>query len=133
MDSMTRKERSSQMGLIGNKNTKPELAIRRIIFAMGYRYRLHGKEIPGRPDLVFKGKRKVIFINGCFWHRHECKMGRMPKSNLTFWQSKLESNRLRDLRNLERIKEIGWASLVIWECELRNPNLITRIKKFLDE
>jgi DNA mismatch endonuclease, patch repair protein len=121
------------MGLVGSKNTKPELVIRRMIFAMGYRYRLHWKELPGRQDLVFKVKRKVIFVSGCFWHRHECKMRRMPKSNLVFRQSKLDGNKLRDLKNLDRIKAIGWASLVVWECELKNPELINRIKKFLDE
>jgi DNA mismatch endonuclease (patch repair protein) len=119
--------------LIKNKDTGPELRIRKLVFNMGYRYRLHGSSLPGRPDLVFKSKRKVIFVHGCFWHRHNCKMGRLPKTKIDYWLLKLEKNRLRDLSNLEKIKQLGWTSLVIWECELKHSNLEGRIKKFLDK
>jgi len=133
MDTLTPKERSTRMGLIKNKNTVPELKIRRLVFRLGYRYRLHDNALPGKPDLVFKARRKVIFIHGCFWHRHKCSMGRLPKSKTDFWLPKLEQNRLRDLDNLKRLEELGWSTLTIWECQLNEDNLEERIKKFLDE
>lgn len=133
MDILTQKERSKRMSLIKNKHTKPELQIRRLVFHLGYRYRLHTNSLPGRPDLVFKSRRKVIFIHGCFWHRHNCRLGRLPKTKLDFWLPKLEQNRLRDLKNLDQIQSLGWKSLTIWECQLNEPNLEARIKQFLDE
>lgn len=134
MDSLTTRERSERMGLIKGKNTKPEIQVRRLTHGMGYRYRLHDKNLPGRPDMVFKGRRKVIFVHGCFWHRHEhCKLARLPKSRLDFWAPKLERNKARDLDVLRRLNEQGWQSLVIWECELSELDMIAkRIRQFLE-
>jgi len=121
------------MGLVRSRNTKPEMTVRRLVHGMGFRYRLHGKELPGHPDLVFKGRRKVIFVHGCFWHRHkDCPNTRMPKSRVRFWRKKLESNRKRDIVCKRRLSGMGWKYLVIWECELGNlPKLARGIRSFL--
>ena len=121
------------MGRVRNKDTKPEMAVRRLVYRMGYRYRLHGKDIPGQPDLVFKSRKRVIFVHGCFWHRHEgCSLCRLPKTRLDFWVPKLEANRQRDRENQRRLNEMGWSYLVIWECELKEPQrLATRVAHFL--
>ena len=111
------------MGRVRGKHTRPELIVRRLIHAMGYRYRLHRRDLPGAPDLVFSRQKKVIFIHGCFWHRHPdpaCKLARLPKSRLEFWQPKLEGNRDRDLHAQERLCDLGWHFLVVWECEIRH-------------
>ncbi len=100
---------------------------------MGYRYRLHDRRIPGAPDLVFSGRRKVIFVHGCFWHGHACKLGRMPKSRVEFWSNKITANRERDARTLDRVVAAGWQSLVIWECQLADKDwLETALEGFLD-
>jgi DNA mismatch endonuclease (patch repair protein) len=134
VDTLTPAARSKRMSLIRGKNTGPELTVRRLIYAAGYRYRLHGMKLPGRPDLVFPRRRKVIFVHGCFWHRHEgCRLARLPKSRLEFWGEKLEGNRQRDTRNLEALRTLGWAALVVWECELADEKaLIERIRAFLE-
>ncbi len=117
-DPMSQKERSKQMSLVRSKDTKPELRVRKLIHSMGYRYRLHARDLPGRPDLVFRSWKKVIFVHGCFWHQHDCAMGnRIPKSRIVFWKEKLEKNKERDIRNLHKLEEIGWSALVIWECQ----------------
>lgn len=123
------------MSRIKAKNTKPELAIRRLIHRMGYRYRLHDRTLPGKPDLVFAGRRKVVFVHGCFWHRHVgCTLGRLPKSRLEFWLPKLEANVARDKEVERKLIDGGWRALVIWECEVKDePTLIRRIKAFLDD
>jgi DNA mismatch endonuclease, patch repair protein len=135
-DTLTKEERSARMSAIRGRDTGPELAVRRIVYGLGYRYRLHGAELPGRPDLVFRRRRRVIFVHGCFWHRHSdlaCKLARLPKSRLEFWGPKLERNRLRDKINEEMLKSMGWGYLTIWECELRAPSsLQKRIRAFLD-
>lgn len=135
MDTLTVEERSQRMSRIRNKGTKPELALRKLVFSLGFRYRLNQSKLPGKPDLVFPGCKKVIFIHGCFWHRHEsCKKARWPKSRLEFWKPKLEGNFLRDQRNLIKLSEMGWSALVIWECELPNTDgIISNIKSFLGE
>lgn len=122
------------MSRIKAKNTKPEMAVRRLVYAMGFRYRLHKSELPGNPDLVFAGRRKVIFVHGCFWHRHtNCALARLPKSRLEFWLPKLEKNRLRDQAILQQLEIAGWSTLVIWECELKDHEAVAdRIKNFLD-
>jgi DNA mismatch endonuclease (patch repair protein) len=102
---------------------------------MGYRYRLHRKDLPGHPDLVFPGRRKVIFVHGCFWHRHPdpaCKLARLPKSRLEFWVPKLEGNRGRDLHNQAQLIDMGWQIMIVWECEIGKPGLKERIEGFLD-
>lgn len=122
------------MSRVRSRDTAPEMLVRRLTHAMGYRYRLHAKELPGRPDLVFRPRRKVIFVHGCFWHRHfGCSLARMPKSRTDFWAPKLEANRQRDL-NVERaLREANWAVLTIWECELGDiDRLKKKIREFLD-
>lgn len=121
------------MQAIRSKDTKPELAVRRLVHGMGYRYRLHRKNLPGKPDLVFPTKEKAIFVHGCFWHYHGCNRGRMPKSNLDYWQQKLEGNRMRDRQNMKALRDLGWKTMVIWECESRDVNNLTdKIIGFLD-
>lgn len=123
------------MARIRAKDTGPELTVRRLTHKLGYRYRLHRRELPGSPDLVFLSRRKVIFVHGCFWHRHgnkNCTLARLPKSRLAFWKAKLEGNKLRDRRNRAKLSAAGWRSLVIWECQLRDLDAVTRkIAKFL--
>ncbi|WP_259397709.1 very short patch repair endonuclease, partial [Burkholderia cepacia] len=109
--------RSDNMRRIRSKDTAPEMAVRRLTHGLGYRYRLHRKDIPGKPDLVFPARRKVIFIHGCFWHQHPgCREGRPPKSNAAYWLPKLERNQQRDKAALEKLAALGWNALVIWEC-----------------
>lgn len=134
-DSLTPKERSRRMAAIRGRDTKPELVVRRLVHALGYRYRLHGRGLPGRPDMVFPGRRAVIFVHGCFWHRHPdptCPLARLPKSRLDFWLPKLEGNRRRDAAILDRLTAAGWRVLTIWECELRNLDMVApRVLAFL--
>jgi DNA mismatch endonuclease (patch repair protein) len=135
MDTLTPDERSVRMSRVRGRNTKPELIVRGLVHGLGYRYRLHRKELPGRPDLVFPGRRAVIFVHGCFWHRHPkpaCKLARLPKSRREFWEEKLSRNRERDIAVERRLNESGWRVLTIWECELRDLPLVeTRVRGFL--
>ena len=132
MDTLSPRERSHRMSLIRDRDTGPELLVRRLIHGMGYRYRKHDRRLPGKPDLVFAGRHKVIFVHGCFWHRHNCPLGRMPKSRLEFWSEKLEGNRRRDGRNLRQLRAAGWTPLVVWECQTASlPRLSKRIQAFL--
>ena len=118
-DLLTPQERSERMSLVRAKDTKPELLVRRLVYSMGYKYRLHVRDLPGCPDLTFRGRRKLIFVHGCFWHQHNCRMGnRMPKSSTEFWTKKLEGNKKRDTYMVRRLKADGWAVLIIWECQL---------------
>jgi DNA mismatch endonuclease (patch repair protein) len=121
------------MQAVKGKNTSPEMHVRRLLHKEGYRYRLHRKELPGCPDLVFSSKRKVIFVHGCFWHGHNCRRGaRLPKSNTEYWRSKVSRNRTRDIAVGEWFGEFGWKVLVLWECELRdNAALLKRLNRFL--
>ena len=134
MDTLSRIERSKRMALIRSKNTKPELIVRRIARSLGYQFRLHVSGLPGKPDLVFQKIRKVIFVHGCYWHRHPgCDLARLPKSNLHFWVPKLTGNRRRDVRNISQLRRDKWKVSVVWECQLKNPaSLEKRIKKFLE-
>lgn len=118
VDNRTRESRSALMSRIRGKDTAPELAIRRLLHAHGYRYRLHRRDLPGKPDIVFPSRRKVIFVNGCFWHGHGCRIGKLPKSNKEFWVSKMEGNRARDLRNKTELESKGWKVLTLWQCEI---------------
>jgi DNA mismatch endonuclease, patch repair protein len=127
MDTLSRKERSRRMALIPGKDTKPELLVRRIVRSCGYRFRLNVAELPGKPDLVFPSRKKVIFVHGCFWHRHPgCAMARLPKTKLRFWLRKLTENRQRDLRNIARLRRRNWGVSVARE-QLRDPSPI-RVK-----
>jgi DNA mismatch endonuclease (patch repair protein) len=113
--------RGENMRRIRSKDTGPEMAVRRLVHRLGYRYRLHRKDIPGKPDLVFPGRRKVIFIHGCFWHQHPgCREGRLPKSNLAYWLPKLKRNTERDEAALAQLAASGWDVLVLWECETKS-------------
>ncbi|WP_224242241.1 very short patch repair endonuclease [Hyalangium gracile] len=136
MDTLTPSERSARMSRVRYKDTKPELAVRRLVFSMGYRFRLHSKLLPGRPDLVFPGLKKVIFVHGCFWHRHPaktCALARLPKSRLDFWLPKLEANRRRDVVQQRKIRRMGWSVMVVWECQVRKlPALGRRLRGFLE-
>lgn len=133
MDTLTPRQRSERMARIKAKNTKPELAVRRLVHSMGFRYRLHARDLPGRPDLVFRSRRKVIFVHGCFWHQHDCHLGRLPKSRLDFWRAKLDSNVQRDKKVEKELADLGWQVLIVWECELPNAvKLEEKIEDFLD-
>ena len=120
-DTLTKSERSERMSRVRGRDTKPEMIVRRLAHSLGFRYRLHDRNLPGAPDVVFRSRRKVIFVHGCFWHRHNdptCKLARLPKSRLDFWGPKLEANRERDSRHQSELDQLGWDSLVVWECEL---------------
>ena len=119
-DHLTARDRSELMSRIRGKDTKPEMLVRRLVHGMGYRYRLHARDLPGRPDLVFRPRRKAIFVHGCFWHRHEgCSRNTMPATRQDFWRRKLNGNAQRDRRNEAALREAGWRVLVIWECEAK--------------
>ncbi len=122
MDTMTPVERGERMSQIRARDTSPEMIVRSFVHALGFRFRLHDRRLPGCPDLVFASRRKVIFVHGCFWHRHNrCDLARLPKSRLEFWLPKLEGNKQRDAQCRRALTALGWSSLVIWECELRDP------------
>lgn len=127
--------RSENMRAIRSKGMRPELAVRSLVHRMGYRFRLHGKNLPGKPDLVFASRRKVIFVHGCFWHcHHGCKAAHTPKSNVSYWELKLSRNRSRDARNVELLADSGWKSLVVWECETKDEARVRkRISAFLSK
>ena len=119
---MTPVERGERMSQIRARDTSPEMIVRSFVHALGFRFRLHDRRLPGCPDLVFASRRKVIFVHGCFWHRHNrCDLARLPKSRLEFWLPKLEGNKQRDAQCRRALTALGWSSLVIWECELRDP------------
>lgn len=126
--------RSAQMRLVRSKNTRPELAVRRALFALGYRYRLHSKKLPGKPDLSFPSRKRAIFIHGCFWHRHAgCKKTRMPKTRVDYWNHKFTANIRRDQRNQAELLAHGWEFMIVWECEVHEiEHLTRRIIAFLE-
>jgi DNA mismatch endonuclease (patch repair protein) len=134
MDTISVQRRSANMRAIRSKNTGPEMIVRRLVFAMGYRYRLHRKDLPGKPDLVFASHRKVLFLHGCFWHGHDCKRGsRIPKTNIEYWEKKLARNKDRDAENGAALQAQGWSVLVIWECQTKDePALRILLKSFLE-
>lgn len=106
------------MRKVRQKDTGPEVSIRKLLFRLGYRYRVNVKNLPGKPDIAFTKRKKVIFVHGCFWHGHGCQKGRLPKSRLDYWKPKIRANRQRDKANLQALKELGWDTLVVWQCEL---------------
>jgi DNA mismatch endonuclease (patch repair protein) len=132
VDSLIPSERSRVMSLVKSKDTRPEMLVRRLLHSLGYRYRLHVRDLPGCPDLVFVRRRKVVFVNGCFWHRHNCKMGsRMPKSRVTFWRKKLVGNRNRDILRIGQLRDMGWDVLVVWECQTESRKLAKLSKRVI--
>jgi DNA mismatch endonuclease (patch repair protein) len=136
VDTLTPEQRSERMSRVKNRGSKAERLVRSLVHRMGYRFRLHSGALPGKPDLVFPSRRKVIFVHGCFWHRHpdpNCRLARLPKSRQEFWVPKLEGNRLRDLRIQDELTALGWGSLTLWECELSDrASLENKLRTFLD-
>lgn len=134
VDTLSKSARSERMSRVRGKNTRVEYMVRSLVHGLGYRYRLHASELPGKPDLVFRPRRKVIFVHGCFWHRHpRCALARLPKSRLEFWVPKLEGNRLRDKAVQRRLNRMGWKYMIVWECQLANPRRLTdKIDVFLN-
>jgi DNA mismatch endonuclease (patch repair protein) len=122
------------MGRIKGKGTKPEIAVRKLAHAMGYRFRLHCRDLPGKPDLVFRSRNTVIFVHGCFWHRHEgCRYKYTPKSNIEFWQRKFKNNVVRDERATVELQNLGWKVAVVWECEVYDlPSLKSKLQAILE-
>lgn len=115
------------------KDTRPEIIVRRMVHGMGYRYRLHCKELPGKPDLAFLTRKAVIEVRGCFWHRHmACRTDITPKTRAEYWADKFEANVARDARNLDALERLGWRVFVVWECQVDAPDLGERLKNFLD-
>jgi DNA mismatch endonuclease (patch repair protein) len=133
VDVLSKEQRKKCMQAIKGRHSKPELAIRQLVFAMGFRFRLHRKDLPGCPDLVFTKRRSVIFVHGCFWHMHDCPAGRStPVNNSAFWKAKRERNVARDLEIQGRLGSQGWRALVVWTCELKRPEEVEmRIREFL--
>ena len=121
MDRVSSERRSEIMSRVRSKDTKPEMIVRRLVHGLGYRYRLHSKDVPGKPDLVFRSRKKAIFVHGCFWHRHEgCPRSSMPKTRVEFWQSKFRDNIKRDQKVYRELHSLGWDYLVLWECEVKD-------------
>ena len=130
MDIWDKDKRSEIMKSVHCKNTKPEILVRKFLFANGFRYRNNVKTLPGSPDIVLPKYKTIIFINGCFWHVHEgCKYFKWPESNVEFWKNKLTENRRRDVVKIQALKELDWKVIVVWECELKGDNQTTRLNK----
>lgn len=133
-DVLTPSQRSRCMAAVRSRDTSPEMTVRRIVHAMGFRYRLHDRRLPGCPDLVLPRLKKIIEIRGCFWHRHACPSGRLvPATRRSFWTRKFETNALRDRRNLRRLRRDGWDVLIVWECQLKDAERTRRkLTEFLN-
>src|ERR1700733_7363334 len=132
VDNRSAESRSALMSRIGGKNTAPELEVRRLLHAFGYRFRVHRRDLPGRPDIVFPSRRKVIFLNACFWYAHGGRIGKPPKSRIDYWAQKLAGNRARDIRKKASLRHAGWKVLTLWQCQIRNlPRLQIRVFSFL--
>ncbi|HEV2464753.1 MAG TPA: very short patch repair endonuclease [Acidobacteriaceae bacterium] len=132
-DRLSHEKRSLNMAAVHSKNTGPEMAVRKIVHALGYRYRLHVPQLPGTPDLVFPSRGKILFVNGCFWHGHNrCKRAAHPVTHAAFWRAKLAANVTRDQHNRRELRKLGWKVFTVWQCELKNPiRLAERIDAFL--
>ena len=135
VDFLSPSERSERMSRIRSSNTAPEVALRRAMHAIGFRFRLHSKGLPGKPDIVLPRHKTVIFVHGCFWHRHSgCKIATTPKSNTEFWVEKFDRNVVRDARTREQLEGLGWRVIVVWECELRSANQVAgAVRRVVDE
>ena len=132
-DNLTSAQRSACMASIGGADTQPEMVVRRLVHSLGYRFRLHRRELPGTPDLVLPRYQSVIFVHGCFWHMHRCKQGRStPRTNAEFWRTKREKTQIRDRRNISALRRAGWRVLAVWECQTRDHvNLTERLNTFI--
>ncbi|MCU9840541.1 DNA mismatch endonuclease Vsr [Ruegeria sp. WL0004] len=135
VDFLSPSERSERMSRIRSSNTAPEIALRRAMHAIGFRFRLHSKGLPGKPDIVLPRHKTVIFVHGCFWHRHSgCKIATTPKTNTEFWVEKFDRNVVRDARTREQLEGLGWRVIVVWECELRSANQVAgAVRRVVDE
>lgn len=134
MDKVDKATRSTTMRAVKSKNTLPEMRVRHLLYRAGYRYRLHRADLPGKPDIVFPGLRKIIFLHGCFWHGHDCRPKIRPASNINYWMPKIEGNKARDARNIAALRETGWQVLVLWECQLKDEvALMCAIRTLLSE
>ncbi len=134
MDTFSPQKRSAIMRMVKSEDTTPELLVRKLTHGLGYRFRLHRRDLPGMPDLVFPARGKIIFVHGCFWHWHGCKRSRMPRSNVAYWRAKIARNARRDAENLITLERLGWHVLVVWECETKDTQwLAGRVSTFLDE
>ncbi|WP_415909131.1 very short patch repair endonuclease [Oleiharenicola sp. Vm1] len=132
-DRVNQQVRSRIMASVRTRDTGPEVALRKRLHSLGYRYRMHAANLPGRPDIVFPSRKKVIFVHGCFWHGHRCRWGRLPKSRIDYWEMKIRSNRSRDRRTSAAIRKAGWGVLVVWQCEIRKVDrVLPRITQFLE-
>ncbi|ROY11175.1 DNA mismatch endonuclease Vsr [Enterococcus faecium] len=132
-DKISKEARSRNMSHIHSNNTKPEITVRKYLFSKGLRYRLYDKRFPGKPDLIFPKYNTAVFVNGCFWHQHNCKFGTTPKSNTGYWVEKFKKNQDRDLKNYESLKAIGWKVIIVWECDLKNKNVENTLKNLYKE
>ena len=119
------------MALVRQKNTKPEITLRRALHAAGYRFRIHRKGLPGKPDIVFPSRRKTVFVHGCFWHGHTCSAGKRPQSNTDFWEAKLSANVVRDAAIEAELRELGWGVFVVWTCEIKKREIPEKLLRFL--
>ena len=126
-DTRTKVQRRRIMQSVGQKNTGPEWSVRRLLHRLGYRYRLHRKDLPGTPDIVFPSRRKAIFVHGCYWHGHGCKKGRLPKSNLDYWSPKIDSNKERDRRKQSELEAAGWEFRIVWQCETKDLERLEQV------
>jgi DNA mismatch endonuclease (patch repair protein) len=133
VDHVDAAKRSLIMASVHSKNTKPEMVVRKMVYQLGYRYRLYSDKLPGRPDLAFAGKRKAVFVHGCFWHRHpDCRYATSPKTRVEFWKSKFQANVARDELTRRKLEQMGWKVLTVWQCELKDPDkLAERLNEFL--
>ena len=133
-DIFSSQKRSDIMSKISGKNTKPEILVRKFLFSKGFRYRINVKTLPGKPDIVLPKYKTVIFINGCFWHGHNCKKGKLPSSNTDFWKEKISNNKSRDDKNSDLLVKLGWKVIIIWQCEISKiDNRIKILNKLLED
>lgn len=132
-DILTKTERSERMSKVRQKDTEPELALRRALHAAGLRYVLHHPHLPGRPDIVFPKYSTALFVHGCFWHGHECRAGRSPSSNTEYWTTKIAANRQRDTRKASELQDLGWNVVTVWECETKQGRLPTLVESLIQQ
>ncbi len=133
-DIFSQTKRSDIMSKISSKDTKPEILVRKFLFSKGFRYRINVKTLPGKPDIVLPKYKTIIFVNGCFWHGHNCKKGKLPSSNTDFWKEKISNNKSRDAKNSDLLVKHGWKVIIIWQCEISNVNnRETRLEFLLEE
>lgn len=134
-DTRSREQRRRIMQAVGYKDTGPEMTVRKILHRLGYRYRLHRKDLPGKPDIVFPSRKKAIFVHGCFWHAHGCRYGKPPKSRPEYWLPKLERNKERDAENVRALDALGWQTLTVWQCEVKTDldAIATKLIDFIED